>query len=190
MLEMRSICERCDTSLDGKTAAFICSYECTFCETCAGKMNRICPNCSGELVNRPRIAKQPVDTFHTSEWSAKLSGACHCGAVQFELAHEPGSLTECNCSICRRYGALWAYYTRATARVLYPPGAVTYYSWNDKEIEFCHCNHCGCMTHYESMEKQADSRIAVNTRMLEESELTGVPLKYFDGAVSWKYLDN
>ena len=34
--------------------AFICSFECTFCLTCAGaKLHFVCPNCGGALVRRP-----------------------------------------------------------------------------------------------------------------------------------------
>lgn len=53
-LEMRAICEKCQrgVALDGP--AFICSYECTFCDHCASEMGHTCPNCSGELVARPR----------------------------------------------------------------------------------------------------------------------------------------
>jgi hypothetical protein len=36
--------------------ARICSFECTFCPTCAVAMQDICPNCGGELVRRPRRA--------------------------------------------------------------------------------------------------------------------------------------
>jgi hypothetical protein len=55
-LEMRSVCERCDTPLAADGDAYICSYECTFCASCAGAMQRVCPNCGGELVRRPRRA--------------------------------------------------------------------------------------------------------------------------------------
>jgi hypothetical protein len=34
--------------------AYICSYECTYCASCAEQMNFVCPNCEGELVRRPR----------------------------------------------------------------------------------------------------------------------------------------
>jgi len=53
-LEMRDKCEKCGKPLlkDGK--AYICSYECTFCEDCAQAMQAVCPNCGGELVIRPR----------------------------------------------------------------------------------------------------------------------------------------
>ncbi|HEX8917134.1 MAG TPA: DUF1272 domain-containing protein [Chloroflexota bacterium] len=53
-LEMRDSCERCHTALAEDGTAFICSYECTFCQDCSGALNARCPNCEGELVRRPR----------------------------------------------------------------------------------------------------------------------------------------
>ena len=54
-LLMKSECEKCDTPLPLDAAnARICSYECTFCATCANAMDARCPNCGGELVARPR----------------------------------------------------------------------------------------------------------------------------------------
>ena len=53
-LEMRTVCEKCGASLSPDGAAFICSYECTFCPSCAQAMEQNCPNCGGELVTRPR----------------------------------------------------------------------------------------------------------------------------------------
>ncbi|MEU8926763.1 DUF1272 domain-containing protein [Kitasatospora sp. NPDC048545] len=53
-LEMRESCERCAVSLTGDGAASICSYECTFCPDCTRAMAGACPNCGGELVDRPR----------------------------------------------------------------------------------------------------------------------------------------
>ena len=37
-----------------------------------------------------------------------IEASCHCGAVRLEIAQRPERLTSCNCSICRRLGALWA----------------------------------------------------------------------------------
>lgn len=53
-LEMRDHCEKCEQSLTMNGEAFICSYECTFCAPCTQAMEHICPNCSGELVPRPK----------------------------------------------------------------------------------------------------------------------------------------
>ena len=53
MLEMRPICERCNSPLPHEAQAFICSYECTFCAGCVTELGAVCPNCGGELVRRP-----------------------------------------------------------------------------------------------------------------------------------------
>ena len=69
MLELRPGCECCDVDLppDSKQA-YICTFECTFCATCAeSKLQFKCPNCGGELVRRPtrppaKLAKYPAST--------------------------------------------------------------------------------------------------------------------------------
>ncbi|MFV8783209.1 DUF1272 domain-containing protein [Microbulbifer sp. SA54] len=55
MLELRPNCECCDKSLPpGSEEAFICTFECTFCRMCADSvLGHVCPNCSGNLVQRP-----------------------------------------------------------------------------------------------------------------------------------------
>lgn len=57
-LEMRGQCETCGAQVEADGVAYICSYECTFCESCAEVHNHVCPNCAGELVQRPRRVKQ------------------------------------------------------------------------------------------------------------------------------------
>ena len=55
MLELRPNCERCDKDLPpNATNAMICSFECTFCTSCAANvLNNYCPNCGGNLTVRP-----------------------------------------------------------------------------------------------------------------------------------------
>ncbi|WP_084490582.1 DUF1272 domain-containing protein [Asaia astilbis] len=55
MLELRPGCECCDCDLPPETdQAMICSFECTFCQSCATqKLKGLCPNCGGDLVRRP-----------------------------------------------------------------------------------------------------------------------------------------
>ena len=117
-----------------------------------------------------------------------LHASCHCGAVRIEVQTKPRSVTQCTCSICHRYGAQWAYCTRSTASVSWKPGAVSMYRWGDKQLEFYHCKHCGCLTHYESVQKKEDSRIAINARMMSPSDIGDVRIRTFDGADTWKYL--
>ncbi|WP_347178953.1 DUF1272 domain-containing protein [Roseofilum casamattae] len=69
MLELRPNCECCNKDLPPQSnEAAICTFECTFCRTCAGSiLNYICPNCSGNLVQRPirpagALLKHPAST--------------------------------------------------------------------------------------------------------------------------------
>lgn len=67
MLQLRPSCECCDTALPGDSAeARICSFECTFCAPCALRL-QACPNCGGELLQRPRrvggaLLRNPAST--------------------------------------------------------------------------------------------------------------------------------
>lgn len=115
-----------------------------------------------------------------------IEAACHCGAVCFEIASRPKSLTECTCSICRRLGARWAYYRSNKVKVICSPGATSIYTWKNKQIEFHHCQTCGCTTHYEG--RGSRPRLAVNARLMAPEDVEGVPVRLFDGASSWKYL--
>ena len=68
MLDMRPDCERCGADLPADAGgAFICSFECTFCAECADLLDERCPNCGGELLDRPtrigkRLAANPAST--------------------------------------------------------------------------------------------------------------------------------
>jgi hypothetical protein len=61
-LAMKPSCEKCAHPLAADAAgARICSFECTFCATCADAMRGVCPNCGGELLPRPRRAARETD---------------------------------------------------------------------------------------------------------------------------------
>src|SRR5271156_4431596 len=53
-LQMKTRCANCGATLDAEGPAYICSYECTFCSRCASELKGRCPNCTNELVRRPR----------------------------------------------------------------------------------------------------------------------------------------
>ncbi|MCC6479262.1 MAG: DUF1272 domain-containing protein, partial [Sphingomonadaceae bacterium] len=46
--------------------AFICSFECTFCADCSDALDDRCPNCGGELVDRPTRSKAKLERFPAS----------------------------------------------------------------------------------------------------------------------------
>jgi hypothetical protein len=92
-----------------------------------------------------------------------IEPSCHCGAVRLEMQSAPEEVNNCNCSICRRYGASWAYYSPADVRLIAKKGATDCYLWGEKTIEFHHCRNCGRVTHWAAVDRQAD-RMRVNAR--------------------------
>ena len=68
MLQLRPNCECCNRDLPpGSGDALICSFECTFCRTCANSILKgRCPNCGGELVSRPRRPAAKLAQFPAS----------------------------------------------------------------------------------------------------------------------------
>lgn len=120
-----------------------------------------------------------------------FTGQCHCGNISFKADHKPESLTECNCSICNRYGSKWAYYKTSEVSVTFKEQDSTTYRWGDRVIDFHHCPICGCMTHYTGTEESDEpmDRIAVNARMVHLSDIEGIKVRHFDGADSWTFLD-
>ena len=119
-----------------------------------------------------------------------LVATCHYGAIQLEVPEKPTSLTECSCSICRRLGALWAYYSESNVNVIAAANTILRYTWGNKRISFCCCSECGCTTHYDTAEANPATRMAINARMLDAEELESVPVKKFDGADTWQYVDD
>jgi uncharacterized protein len=55
MLALKPNCQCCDTDIPADSAAaFICTFECTYCALCAlGILDGVCPACSGNLTPRP-----------------------------------------------------------------------------------------------------------------------------------------
>ena len=78
MLALRPGCECCNVDLPAHSAdARICSFECTFCAACAdGVLQGRCPNCGGELVQRPRRAAEKLARFPASTERVFKSNAC------------------------------------------------------------------------------------------------------------------
>jgi len=81
-----------------------------------------------------------------------VEATCHCGAVRLEAPKPPQEVEvkECNCSICRRTGAVLAYYSPKDVRV---SGATDTYMWGDRDIEFHRCKVCGNFTHWTPVDK-------------------------------------
>ena len=109
-----------------------------------------------------------------------MEGACHCGSVHWQFDGVPDGATACNCTICRRYGALWAYdHEDEAIRVAGPTRSYV----RGEAIEFHFCATCGCVAFWRGRrtDERGRRRIAVNLRLTEPEPIAKVPIDHFDG---------
>jgi hypothetical protein len=117
-----------------------------------------------------------------------IQGTCLCAAVQLGAARLPRQVTQCNCSVCRRYGTLWAYYRRSAVSITAARGALEDYSVRAGGLKFVRCRSCGCVICWDGRSKDADRRMGINTRLLDQALMAAVPVKVLDGDGAWRTL--
>ncbi len=111
-----------------------------------------------------------------------LKGHCHCESVSWIYPKNLESVTACNCTLCRRYGALWAYgYLEEGISI---SGNTVAYERERQLNGFHFCLNCGCLAYYLSKSKDSEGRlrIAVNLRMIDNPDkIMGLQIDHFDG---------
>jgi hypothetical protein len=116
-----------------------------------------------------------------------LTASCHCGRVRIHVQRPPRTVTSCNCSLCRRYGALWAYYRAGTVQIEANKGALASYSWRRRVRAYFRCSRCGCITHYKYRRKWGSATLAINATNFEPAVLERVRVRKLDGAATWTW---
>ena len=114
-----------------------------------------------------------------------IEGSCHCGAVRWSFEGTPESATACNCTVCRRYGVLWAYdYEDERIRVT---GSTRVYAWGSRTLGFHFCADCGCVAYWRASAPRADGRrrIAVNLWLADPQAVGAIVIDHFDGLESF-----
>lgn len=109
-----------------------------------------------------------------------IQGSCHCGAITWQFKGMPESATACNCTVCRRYGVLWAYDIEGEGIAV--AGETKAYL-RGKAIEFHFCPSCGCVAYWRAQQvnEAGRRRIAVNLRLTEPEPIAHLPIDHFDG---------
>ncbi len=121
-----------------------------------------------------------------------IEASCHCGAVRLRVAAPPSEATDCNCSICRRLGALWVYFPPAGVSIDGLEATQRYMRRETAEpptLAFHRCATCGCTTHWQALDPGID-RMGLNARLMSPEVLSRVRVRRFDGALTWTDLDS
>ena len=113
-------------------------------------------------------------------------GSCHCSAIKFEFTSP--SIEEglrCNCSICRRKGALMTPFNVAPneLKITSDSGALATYEFGSCVAKHHFCSKCGIYPFHQSMRKPGHYRF--NIGCIEGINSFSLPFKVFDGESLW-----
>ena len=94
---------------------------------------------------RPTVFRRGAVDAHGPhrETTMLYRGSCHCGDVKFEAEGDLQGVMACNCSICRRKGALMWFVPRDHMTLLTPDDHLATYTFNKHVIQHRFCKRCG-----------------------------------------------
>jgi hypothetical protein len=82
------------------------------------------------------------------------------------------------------------YFEFGTVKFVGHPEATTAYVWGDRTLRSFHCKTCGCVTHWEPLPPAFGARHGVNLANFDPELIAAVRVRRFDGADTWKFLDD
>jgi len=110
----------------------------------------------------------------------KHTGGCHCGKVRFEVsAPAEFEITDCNCSMCSRYGYQHLMVPKGQFRLLSGEEALTTYQFNTRTAKHLFCRHCGVKSFY--VPRSHPDGFSVNVRCLDAGTFRVTGVRKLDG---------
>ncbi|WP_330943289.1 GFA family protein [Vibrio diabolicus] len=87
----------------------------------------------------------------TTQINALHRLSCHCGKVELELALPNGieKPRRCDCSMCRRRGAIVASVPLNGIRIVQGEDVLKLYQFNTRTAKHFFCGECGIYTHHQ-----------------------------------------
>jgi hypothetical protein len=109
------------------------------------------------------------------------AGACHCGAVAFTVELDLAGALQCNCSICSKLGAVWAFAPKSKMTMKSGGEALGDYQFGKKRLHHRHCTRCGVETFAEGTAPDGTATVGVNLRCLDGVEVDKLTPRQYDG---------
>ncbi len=119
-------------------------------------------------------------------------GSCHCGRARFAVTIDLDCVRACDCSICRRRGALIVRVDEADLELITPLEVLSVYRWHTGTAADYFCPICGILP-FRRPRARTQGEIAagmppftgwsVNARCLEGVNLTALPVQQIHGSV-------
>ncbi|MPZ46708.1 MAG: GFA family protein [Betaproteobacteria bacterium] len=118
-------------------------------------------------------------------------GSCHCGRVRFEVDAQIDHVRVCDCSICRRRGALNHRVPKENLRLLTPWDELVLYQWGSRTAKDYFCPVCGILPFRRPSDptsRELDEGVqpfdgwTVNVRCLDGIDLDSIPVRRIFGS--------
>jgi hypothetical protein len=109
----------------------------------------------------------------------KYTGACHCGAIRFEVTGIIDEVAVCNCSICAKTGYLHWEVDPAAFRLLTPDAEIRSYQFGTLTSKNTFCPQCGISAFRRSRSNPED--VDINVRCLDGVDVDALTIDRFDG---------
>ncbi len=110
-----------------------------------------------------------------------MQATCHCGAVSITLASRPDYINLCDCSLCRKAGGAWGYFSREDVEVTGSTQPYRRADYEEPAVEIRFCGTCGTTTHWVLTEHHEGDRTGVNMRLFAPEETHGIEARTLDG---------
>jgi hypothetical protein len=109
-------------------------------------------------------------------------GGCHCGAVRYEATTDLSSMIDCNCSRCRRLGAVLQGVDSGHFRLLGGEDALTTYRFNTHRIEHLFCRECGIESFARAKGDDGEYGYMINVNCLDDGpDVDRATIVHWDG---------
>ena len=106
-------------------------------------------------------------------------GACHCGAVRFEIDTEFTEFTKCDCTLCTKKNAVMTKVHESQFRLLAGEDVLGAYQWNTRTATHHFCRNCGIYTFHRK--RVTPDFLGINVFCLEGDDIADVPVIAVDG---------
>ena len=117
------------------------------------------------------MSNRPLQTFQ---------GACHCGAVRFQIETDFPELTMCDCSICKKKNALMVKVHESKFKLLSGEDALTEYQFHTKTASHYFCKICGIYPFHRK--RVTPDNLGINVHCLDGFKADGIHVRQAIGA--------
>ena len=107
-------------------------------------------------------------------------GSCHCGRVRFEVDVDLDHVRVCDCSICRRRGALLHRVEPSDFRLLTSLAKLSTYTFHTHVAKDYFCPTCGILPFRRP--RTAPELWSVNVRCLDGVDIDSIPIERVYGS--------